>query len=57
MLNLVFCPRDVRCCAIMSTFGLMYFLYFLYFRNLFRLSIQTSMQNLESVAQKLIELC
>ena len=43
----------------MSTFVLMYFFVLfvlLYFCNLFGLSIQTSMQNLESVAQKMAEL-
>ena len=38
---------------VMSTFVLMYFLYFC---NLFGLSIQTSVQNLESVAQEIIDL-
>ena len=38
----------------MSTFVLMYF--FLYFCKLFGLSIRTSMQNLEAVAQKMAEL-
>ena len=38
---------------VMSTFVLMYFLYFC---NLFGLSIRTCMQNLESVAQKMTEL-
>ena len=53
------CKFGVRSCNddwVMSTFGLMYFFLLFYFCNLFGLSIQTSMQNLESVAQKMAEI-
>ena len=40
----------------MSTFVLMYFFVLFYVCNLFGLSIQTSMQNMESVAKKMAEL-